>query len=70
MLESLDDLTGAISGADPSEKALIYSELGVCATYYPEQRTLVAEVLPSPCTKMRVGGPIHMNYNWRIHSGL
>jgi hypothetical protein len=58
MLEGLDDLAGVLAEADPNDKASIYSELGVCVTYHPDQRLVVAEVLPDACTTARVGGPI------------
>jgi len=57
MVDGLDDLAGALSGADPSDKALIYSELGVAVTYDHDQRLVVAEVRPDAWATVRVGGP-------------
>jgi site-specific DNA recombinase len=44
VVESLADLPGLLSAADPADKADIYAGIGLRLTYQPEPRSVLAEV--------------------------
>jgi hypothetical protein len=44
VVESLANLPGLLSAADPADKADIYAGIGLRLTYQPEPRSVLAEV--------------------------
>jgi redox-sensitive bicupin YhaK (pirin superfamily) len=55
LVASLGDITNVIKGAEPTDKAQLYGDLGVRLTYQPDQRLVSAEVdLDRSCTRWAV----------------
>ncbi|WP_325050218.1 recombinase family protein [Actinomadura craniellae] len=48
LLHQIGDLTAAIAGADPDDKADLYRQIGLKMTYYPQKQLVEARVIPDP----------------------
>lgn len=48
VVTALSDLLHVLEGADPADKAAIYSRLALTLTYHPEDKRVVAELRPKP----------------------
>jgi site-specific DNA recombinase len=57
LIDSLGDVPKALSGADPTDKARLYTALGLTITYDATKRRIVVEARPDErCALARVGG--------------
>jgi len=66
LVRSLGDIAAVLRTTDPKDRAEVYAELGVRITYNPDGRIVIAE--SSPCSKVRVGGPMSPFSDWRVHA--
>ena len=48
VVTALGDLRRLLEGAEPADKAAIYSRLALTLTYHPEEKRVVAELRPKP----------------------
>jgi site-specific DNA recombinase len=58
MIESLEDLVGVRSAAEPAKKAALYESLGLALTYEPSKRRVLVEADLGGVRPVRVGGGI------------
>jgi hypothetical protein len=56
MIESLEDLVGVLSVAEPAKKAALYESLGLSLTYEPSKRRVLEEADLGGVRPARVGG--------------
>jgi hypothetical protein len=58
MIESLEDLVGVLSAAQPHKKAELYGGLGLSLIYEPSKRRVLVEADLGGVHPVRVGGGI------------